>query len=104
MNHASDAFHTKSDKTKKFYPTSKRIFVISCDIFDVQLAHYLSSYIFLQWAGLAGAAGLYAVRSAVVESRCAAEAASPKTPCAREQLRKAGPATPSPALVSPPAI
>uniref|UniRef100_A0A3Q3WPN1 G-protein coupled receptors family 2 profile 2 domain-containing protein n=1 Tax=Mola mola TaxID=94237 RepID=A0A3Q3WPN1_MOLML len=49
-------------------------------------------------AGLAGAAGLYAVRSAVVESRCAAEAASPKTSCAREQLRKAGPATPSPAL------
>lgn len=68
------------------------------------LAQYLSSYLFLQRAGLVGAAGQYAVRNAVVESRCAAEAASLRMTCAREQLKKGGPATLSCVLVSPPVI
>lgn len=63
-----------------------------------------SSYVFLQRAGLVGVAGQYAARNVVVESRCAAEAASPRTVCAREQLKKGVPATHSPALVSPPVI
>ncbi len=60
-----------------------------------------SSHFFLQRAGLGGAAGQYAARSAVVESRCAAEAASLRMACAREQLKKGEPATLSLALVSP---
>lgn len=58
----------------------------------------------LQRAGLVGAAGPYAARNAVAESRCAAEPASPRTACAREQSKRGGPATLSPALVSPPVI
>jgi len=63
-----------------------------------------SSRVFLQRAGLVGAAGLYAARNVVVESRCAAEAASLRMLCAREQLRKGVLATLSHALVSPPVI
>lgn len=54
-----------------------------------------------QKAGLLGVAGPCAVRSVAAESRCGAAAVSLTTACAREQSRKGGPATPSPALVSP---
>lgn len=56
----------------------------------------------LQKAGLRGAAGPHAARSAVAVFRCGAAAVSPRTTCARERWRKGGPATLSPALVSPP--
>lgn len=91
----------------KFYPTSVKLgcCVISCNMHVLHLAQYLSSsYLALQRAGLVGVAGLYAVRSAVVESRCAAEAANQRMAYAREQLKRGGPATLSPVLVSPPVI
>lgn len=52
----------------------------------------------LSRVGPDGAAGLFAARSAVAASRCAAEVASLRTACAREQWKKAEPATLSPAL------
>lgn len=60
-------------------------------------------YLFLQKAGQGGGAGQRAARNVAAESRSAAGAASPRTACARAQLKKAGPATLRPALVSPPA-
>lgn len=52
----------------------------------------------LSRAGLAGAAGPYAVRNAVAESRCVAEPASLRMACVREQWKKGGLATLSYAL------
>lgn len=52
----------------------------------------------LSRAGLVGAAGQCAARNAAVESRCAAEPASQRMVCVREQLKKDNPATLSPAL------
>lgn len=65
---------------------------------------FFSPRLFLQRAGQVGAAGPYAARSAAAESRCAAEPASLRMACAREQLRKDGLATLSPALVSSPVV
>lgn len=66
--------------------------------------HCFSSDFLLQRAGLLGATGPYAARNVAAESRCAAELASPRTQCAREQWRKDGPATLSLALVRQPVI
>lgn len=69
--------------------------------FAALISHFLLTSLQLQRAGPAGAAGPCAARSAAEESRCVAAAASPRTASAREQWRKGGPATLSPALVNP---
>lgn len=66
----------------------------------LSVSHYLS----LQRAGPGGVAGQHAVRNVAAESRSAAEAVSPRTACARAQLKKDGPVTLSPVLVSPPGM
>lgn len=55
-----------------------------------------------QRAGVGGAAGLSAVWSAGVESRCAAEPVIQRIVCVKAWSKRGGPATLSPALVSLP--
>lgn len=90
----------------KFFHNLVLGFIFFCNF--MQQCQFLTfsmfSCVLLQRAGLVGAAGLYAARNVVVESRCAAEPASLRAMRVREQLKKDGPATPSPASVSSPVI
>lgn len=64
----------------------------------------MSLIIFLQRAGPGGVAGQRAVRNVAAASKSAAEAVSLRMACVRALLKKDGPATLSPVLVSPPGM
>lgn len=87
-----------------FIPRRYADILFSSELFFALLRSppHLPVFLLLQKAGLRGAGGRLAARSAAAACRCGAAAASRRTTCARGRSRKGGLATLSLAPVRPP--